>query len=129
MDRRSAGPILVVSGRWQTRAFLAAELGERVERDVVSAADVDRALGLIKLIGVDPALIVVDAGQRIGPGDVERLLEAKREVPLVLVVSRLRRQGFDGLRQRCAAYLVRPVRIGTVARSVVELVEGERGDL
>ena len=119
MDEVTKAPVLVVSARWQTRALLAGELGERVARDVVSVASVNEALALVKLGGVDPAVVVVDAGQSMGPADVERLLAAKREVPLILVVSRLRRDAFDGLQERCAAYLVRPVRIGEVAEAVV----------
>lgn len=120
-------PILVVSARWQTQALLAGELGERAQRDVVSAVGVDEALALIKLAGVDPAIIVVDAGQRMAPGDVERLLEAKRSVPLVLVVSRLRQDAFRRLRGRCAAYLVRPVRIGAIAEATLSVLGGDRG--
>jgi hypothetical protein len=118
-------PVLLVSSRWQTRALLAAELGERVAGNVVSAPDVNAALSLIKLAGIDPRAMVVDAGWGVGPDDVERLLEAKREVPLVLIASGLRRDMFDPLRNCCAAYLVRPVRIGTIARTVVEVLEGE----
>ena len=118
MDEMTKAPVLVVSARWQTWALLAGELGERVARDVVSVASVKEALALVKLAGVDPGVVVVDAAQRMGAEDVERLLAAKREVPLVLVVSRLRRDAFDGLRERCAAYLLRPVRIGEIARAV-----------
>ncbi len=128
MGDLTVGPILVVSTRWQTRALLAAELGERVERDVISAADVNAALGLIKLAAVDPVLMVVDAGQGIGPDDVGRLLEAKRAVGSVLIVSRLRRDAFDDLRERCAAYLVRPVRIETIARTVVSVLKEQGRD-
>mgnify|MGYP006304886693 CR=1 FL=1 len=125
MGEEKRHPVLVVSTEWKTRAMLAAEVGERVPRDVVSVADVNEALGLIKAGGVDPAVMVVDAGQHIQPEDVRRLLEAKREVPLVLVVSRLRQEGFDALRARCAACLARPVRIGFVAEKVVGLLEAE----
>jgi DNA-binding NarL/FixJ family response regulator len=125
MGGKTAGPILLVSPRWQTRALLAAELGERVERDVVSAADVDEALGLIKLVGVDPAVIVIDAGRRMAPEDVERLLEAKSGTDVVLVVSGLRRGAFARLRQRCAGYLMRPVSIGAIADGVVRVLAGQ----
>ncbi len=127
MHRAKRDPILLISARWQTRALLAAELGERVAREIVSAASVDEALGLIKLAAVDPVVMVVDAGRRVEQEDVWRLLEAKREVPLVLVVSRLRREAFDGLRERCAAYLVRPVRIGAIAESVARVLEDVEG--
>jgi DNA-binding NtrC family response regulator len=127
MHKAKTHPILLVSARWQTRAMLAAELGERLARDVVSATSVNEALGLIKLAAVDPVGMVVDAGRRVEPEDVRRLLEAKREVPLVLVVSRLRREAFDGLRERCAAYLERPVRIGTIVESVACVLEDVEG--
>ena len=123
MDDAATDPILVVSARWQTRALLAAKLRERAERDIVSVADVNAALGLIKLASVDPIAMVMDAGRRVRPEDVERLLEAKREVPLILVASRLRREAFDALRERCAAYLLRPVHIGRIVEAIVEVLE------
>ena len=128
MDEISARPILLISARRQTRALLAAELGERVARDVIPAGDANAALGLIKLAAVDPAVMVVDAARGTRPEDVERLLAAKRKVPLVLIVSGLRRGAFDGLRERSAAYLVRPVSIGSVAGAIVETLEGQGGD-
>jgi DNA-binding response OmpR family regulator len=103
--------------------MLAAQIGEVLGQDVVSAASVNEALGLIKLAGLNPVLVVVDAGQQVNPGDVERLTEAKRETPLVLIASGLRRDTFDGLRERCAAYLVRPVSIGRIARAVKLVLE------
>lgn len=120
-DSRS-NPILVVSDSWQTRSLLAGELGERVGRDILPSASIDEALGLIKLAGVDPSVVVVDAGQSMSAEDVETLLEANRDVPLVLVASGLRQKATDHVRDRCAAYLVRPVRIGTIAETVVDLV-------
>ena len=113
----------MISARWQTRALLAAQIGETSERDVVSAANATETLGLIKLGGVDPALVVVDADQQISVGDVERLMEAKRQTPVVLVVSRLRRGAFERLRGTAAATLVRPVSIGRIARTVRQVLE------
>jgi DNA-binding NarL/FixJ family response regulator len=112
----------VISAKWQTRALLAAQIGEMVERDVVSVASVTEALGLIKLGGVDPALMVVDTGQQLSAEDVERVMEAKREAPVVLVVSRLRREAFETLRGRATVILVRPVSIGRIARTVGEVL-------
>ncbi|MFO7743614.1 MAG: hypothetical protein R6X31_15025 [Anaerolineae bacterium] len=122
MANEPRSPILIVSTRWQTRALLAAQIGEMSEGDVISAPDVDQALKLIKLAGVDPVALVVDTGRALSPEDVERLVEAQRGVPLVLVVSRLRRERFQGLRARSAATLVRPVSIGRVARTVVQVL-------
>lgn len=127
MNELTDEAVLVVSNKWQTRALLAAELGERAGRDVIPSADVDEALGLIKLAGLDPAVLVVDAGQTMGAEDVERLLEAKRDVPMVLIASGLRRDAMDHLRERCAVTLVRPVRIGTIAESVVDVLEAREG--
>lgn len=118
MNEGKGSPILVVSAKWQTRALLAAQIGETSERDVVSAVGVTEALGLIKLGGVDPALMLVDAGQRIAVEDVKRLMEAKRGTRVVLVVSRLRRDAFEALRDAATATLVRPVSIGRIARTV-----------
>lgn len=122
MNEEKGSPILVVSAKWQTRALLAAQIGETSERDVVSAVGVTEALGLIKLGGVDPALMLVDAGQRIAVEDVKRLMEAKRGTRVVLVVSRLRWDAFEALRDATAATRVRPVSIGRIARTVDEVL-------
>jgi DNA-binding response OmpR family regulator len=123
MDKAYSHPILVVSGRWQTRALLAAQIAASTERDVVSASDVSEALGMIKLGAIDPVLLVVDAGEGIGREGVKRLMEAKEGVPLVAIVSRLRRDSFESLRHRCAAYLLRPVTVGKVARFVRKVTD------
>jgi hypothetical protein len=123
MEKAPSHPILVVASRWQTRTLLAAQIGEATERDVISAPSVNEALGLIKLGRIDPALVVVDTGQRIDREDVERLMEAKTDVPLVAIASRFRREAFDTLRDRCANLLLRPVSIGKVARVVAQLLE------
>jgi DNA-binding NtrC family response regulator len=116
-------PILVVSAKWETRTLLVAQIGEMVERNVISAAGVNEALGLIKLGGIDAALMVVDTGQQISVGDVERLIEAKRGTPVVLVVSRLRREAFQELRGSAAAILARPVSIGRIAQTVNQVLK------
>ncbi|MGD9002209.1 MAG: hypothetical protein PVF04_06045 [Anaerolineae bacterium] len=123
MEKAPSHPILVVASRWQTRTLLAAQIGEATERDVISAPSVNEALGLIKLGRIDPALVVLDTGQRIDREDVERLMEAKTDVPLVAIASRFRREAFDTLRDRCANLLLRPVSIGKVARVVAQLLE------
>ena len=115
-------PILVISTKWQTRALLAAQLGETCSRDAVSIPGVDEALALVKIAGVQPALLVVDAGPQISPEDVERLTTEVQDTPLVLIASAFRRAAFDPLRERCAAYLVRPLSIGEIARAVVQVL-------
>lgn len=102
---------------------MAAQIGEATERDVVSAPGVNEALGVIKLRGIDPVLLVVDAGQEIACEGVERLMEGSTGVPVAVIVSRLRRRTFDSLRDGCAAYLVRPVSIGRVARVVAHFLD------
>ncbi|MFW6135567.1 MAG: hypothetical protein ACOC7N_01960 [Chloroflexota bacterium] len=97
------------------------------DRDVISAPDVDRALELIKLAGLDPAVLLVDTGRRMSARDVERLVEAQRHTPFVLVVSRLRRERFQSLHARSAATLVRPVSIGRVARTVLQVLGEAEG--
>jgi CheY-like chemotaxis protein len=119
----SERPILVLSANWQTRALLAAQVSEMTGREVVSAPGVDEALALVKIAGTQPTLLVVDAGQQMPRQDVERLMAALPDTPLVLSVSALRREAFDPLRERCAAYLVRPVSIGRIVRAVVQVIE------
>jgi DNA-binding NtrC family response regulator len=123
MERASSHPILVVSPRWQTRALLAAQIGEATERDIIPAPGVNEALGLIKLGGIDPVLLVVDASEEVGREGVERLLEAKRETPVVLIASGLRGDALDSLRDRCVAFLQRPVSIGRVAQTVMQILQ------
>lgn len=124
VKEKAPDSILVVSESWRTQVLLAAQLAEDLGRDVISASDVTQALGLIKLGGIDPVVLLVDAGQGISAGDVRRLTEAKRHTPLVLVVSRPRRQAFETLRGVSAAYLVRPVSVGEISRSVRRLLKG-----
>jgi hypothetical protein len=118
----ASNPILVISIDWQTRALLAAQLGETCDREVISAPGVNEALGLAKVAGVQPALLIVDAGPEMAAKDVDRLLEGVPGVPLVLCVSALRRPEFDLLHERCAAYLIRPVSVGEIAQAAVEVL-------
>lgn len=115
-------PILVVSANWRTRALLAAQLGETCGCDVVSAPGVNEALDLVQIVGLHPILLVVDAGQQMTREDVERLMTALPDAPLVLSVSALRRATFNSLREHCAAYLPRPVSIGRIAQVVVQII-------
>jgi|GEM_PF-1545331 len=117
MNGELARPILAISANWQTRALLAAQAGETTGRDVVSAPGVNEALALARLAGIRPALLIVDAGQHISLEDVERLMLAFPDTPLVLCVSALRRATFDPLQSQCTAYLVRPVSIGKIAQA------------
>jgi len=118
------GPILVVSAEWQTRALLAAQLGETTGREVVSAPDPDGALLLTRAAHLDPALVIVDAGQQLTAEQVELLAAALPGVRLVLVVSALRRESYARLRDRCVAFLVRPVTIGQVAQAAADTLAG-----
>jgi DNA-binding NarL/FixJ family response regulator len=135
MEPLAPRSVLVISADWKTRALVAAQVGETTGRDVVSAPGVEEALALVRITGNDPALTVVDAGQWMppedraasdpmwmSPEDVERLMTALPDTPLVLSVSALRRTAFDPLRTRCAAYLVRPVSIGRIAQAVAQVL-------
>ena len=124
MDHVGSRPILVLSANWQTRALLAAQIGETTGREVVSAPAVNEALALIRMGGIEPALVIVDAGQQVTREEVERLMDAVPDAPLVLSVSALRRTEFDPLRSRCAAYLVRPVSIGRIAQAAAQVLQG-----
>ena len=114
--------ILVLSANLQIRALLTGQLSETSGCDVVSAAGVDEALAL-QTAGIHPLLLVVDAGPQMTHKDVERLIVALPDTPLVLIAGALRRVAFDPLREHCAAYLVRPVSIGRIAQSVVQVIE------
>jgi len=124
MDSVRWRPILVLSADWQTRALVAAQIGETTGREVVSAPAVNEALALIRMAGIDPALVIVDAGQQVTREEVERLMDAVPDAPLVLSVSALRRTEFDPLRSRCAAYLVRPVSVGQIAQAAAQMLQG-----
>ena len=123
MDNVRWRPILALSADWQTRALLAAQIGETTGREVISAPTVKEALALIRMVGIDPALVIVDAGQQVTREEVERLMDAVPDAPLVLSVSALRRTEFDPLRSRCAAYLVRPVSIGRIVQATAHLLQ------
>ncbi len=74
-------------------------------------------------MGIRPALLIVDAHQRMGDEDVKRLVSALPDTPLLLTVSALRVEVFESLRDRCAAYLTRPVSIGRIARVAADILE------
>lgn len=118
----ASNPILVISANWQTRALLAAQIGEETGCDVVSAPGVNEALGLVKIAGVSPALLVADAGPEMAVKEVERLQEGVPGVPLVLCVSALRRSEFESLCERCAACLTRPVSVGAIAQAAAQVL-------
>lgn len=122
-----SNPILVISADRQIRALLAAQIGEETGCDVISAPGANEALGLVKIVGVSPALLVADAGPEMTARDVERLMEGAPGVPLVLCVSALRRSEFDPLRERCAAYLTRPVSVGAIAQAAARVLQSRRG--
>ena len=125
MDHAESHPILVLSANWQTRALLAAQIGETTGREVVSAPAVNEALALIRLAGIEPALVIVDTGQQVAREEVERLMDAVPGAPFVLGVGTLRRTEFDPLVSRCAAYLVRPVSVGQIAQAAVHILQGK----
>jgi hypothetical protein len=123
MDNVRWRPILALSADWQTRALLAAQIGETTGREVISAPAVNEALALLRIAGIEPALVIVDAGQQVAREEVERLIDALPDAPLVLSASALRRTEFDPLRSRCAAYLVRPVSIGRIAQAAAQILQ------
>jgi len=124
METMQSRPILVLSADWQTRALLAAQIGETTGREVVSAPAVNEALALVRTAGIDPALVIVDAGQQVAREEVGRLMDVLPDAPLVLSVSALRRTEFDPLRSRCAAFLVRPVSIGRIVQTAAHILQG-----
>lgn len=117
--------ILIVSPRWQTRAMLAAQLGEMTEHDIVSAPDVNEALKLIKVVGLKPLLLIVDVGQEIARRDVERLLDVPLNAPVILIVGVFLRSTFTPLRDRCAVFMTRPVSIGDIAQQALRRLNCE----
>ena len=124
MDHAESHPILVLSADWQTRALLAAQISETSGREVISAPAVNEALFLLRMAGIEPALVIVDAGQQVTREEVERLMDVLPDAPLVLSVSALRRTEFDPLVSRCAAYLVRPVSVGQIAQVAARILQG-----
>ena len=123
MDHAEPRPILVVSADWQTRALLAAQIGETTGREVVSAPAVNEALALLRIAGIQPAVVIVDTGQQVAREEVERLMDALPDAPFVLSVSALRRAEFDPLGSRCAVYLVRPVSVGQIAQAAARILQ------
>jgi hypothetical protein len=127
MDKPADRLLLVVSADWRTRALLAAQLGETTGRSVLSAPGARHALGLARIARLDPAVVVADAGQEMTPAEVEALLEGLPRARLVLAVSALRRAEFEHLRDRSAAFLVRPVTIGALAQAAADALAQANG--
>ena len=126
MDRVRAQPVLAISADWRTRALLAAQVGETTGLEVVPALGANEALTLTRLVGLEPALLIVDAGQQLARAEVEQLMDALPDVPVVLIVSALARAAWEPLRSRCAAFLVRPVSIGRIAGAAAQALQGRR---
>jgi hypothetical protein len=122
MDTLPRRPILVISPNLQTRALLAAQVGETTGHRVVPAPGVDAALDLLGIAPLKPVLMIVDTGPRTRPEEIDALIEALPKTPVILVVSALRRAALAPLIERCAAYLTRPVRIGEIGDSAAAVL-------
>ncbi len=120
---RQKHAVLILSPRWQTRVMLAAQLGEMTKHDVVSAPGVDTALKMIKVVGIDPVLLIVDVGQELTRQEIDRLLEVELRAPVILIVGAFLRSTFAPLHDRCAAFMTRPVSIGEIARNALRQLE------
>ena len=123
MDTLPRNPILMISPDWQTRALLAAQLGETTGYSVVPATGVDAALALLRLAPLDPVLMIVDTGADRAPRKAAALIEALPDTPVILVVSALRRAAVASLVERCAVCLTRPVSIGRIVDSAAAVLQ------
>jgi hypothetical protein len=115
-------PILVISPDWQTRALLGAQLSETTDHGVVPTIGVDAALALLEVAPLDPALVIVDAGRQANPENIDALMAALPETPVILVVSALHRAYFTSWVERSAVFLTRPVSIGSIADSAAAVL-------
>ena len=54
VTEKGQSPVVVGSASWRTRVLLAAQIGGKTERPLISTPDIGRALKLVRLMGMDP---------------------------------------------------------------------------
>ncbi len=118
------GGILLISDDWRTRAFLLAELQE-AGYEVVALPSVDVALSALASGRLMPDLVLLDTQGAVTRSHVEQVLYLLgTEVPLVLIVGAYGARTFAPLREKVAAFLTRPLRVGEVVHRI-RCIRGE----
>lgn len=115
------GEILLISGDWQTRAFLLAELQE-AGYEVIALPSVEVALSALASGRLTPGLVLLDTRPALTRAQAEQVLYLLEEgVPLVLIVGAYEARTFAPLREKVAAFLSRPLRVEDVVGQVRRL--------
>lgn len=111
--------LLLIAADMEERRLLMAELLE-AGYPVLALPGVGYAFRSLRLGLVAPLLVLVDVqgDEHAKPRDVERLLAAAPDVPLILVVGAVNSDQWESLRPRLAALLTRPISIGQIVEAV-----------
>ncbi len=119
-DRRR---LLLLSADWQTRALTLAELKEQ-GYEVLALPGFTWGMKAILRNLVEPPLVIVDTkdDSDVTPERVRQLKRLLPGVPLVLVVGTFEQGRFEPLRGEVDAFLVRPLTVGQVVRTVMRLL-------
>lgn len=122
-DMRKAEPerrLLLLVADWQTRTLVLAELQTR-GYDVMALSGFTYGIKALVQRRVEPLLIALDIKDDpdLTPERVHDVQRLAPEVPLVLIVTAFDRPAYESLRDRVAAFLVRPVTVGEIVDAIV----------
>jgi hypothetical protein len=116
--------VLLVSAEWQSRALLLAELQEG-GYGVTALPGMSLALRALATGRVRPDVVLIEATPdlHVRPINVEQMLGLLEGVPVILVVGAYDAADFEPLRERVAALLRRPIRVGSIVAEVRNLCD------
>jgi DNA-binding NtrC family response regulator len=120
-----AREILLIAADWHSRTLILGELQE-AGYDVMALPGLRYGLKAILRSQVAPRLVIADVWQDdfATPERVADLIRALPGVPIVLLTGVFEREAYASLSKYCAAFMVRPLRIGDVLEKVQSLLEG-----
>lgn len=115
--------LLLIVADLRTRRLLLAELQE-AGYEVMAVPGLKYGLKAVLRGLVDPPAVVLDVhgDDFCTPERVRELLTLLPGVPAVLVVGAYERTAYEPLREQVAAFLVRPITVGAVVRTVRRLL-------
>ncbi|HIC88651.1 MAG TPA: hypothetical protein EYP04_04530 [Anaerolineae bacterium] len=115
--------ILLIAADWHVRALILAELQE-AGYDVSAVPGLKCGLRAVLLGKTEPSLVVlvVDGDEFASPDQVKALLDVLPGIPIVLVTGAYDQAAYKPLRDRVAAFLVRPITVGDVVVAVQNLL-------
>ena len=124
--RRKGCELLLIAAQWQARTLLLAELQE-AGYEVTALPGLRVALPALVAGRVRPALVVLDVADdpEAHPQRVQQMLRLLEGVPVVLLVGVYQATAFSPLQGKVAAWLTRPLRVGSIVAAIRRLCPPE----